>query len=78
MAIAYLVKYWGDNKLRLHQAKKTFITNCKLYAKNYFGDQNNLIFLGKMRNSRYYIIVNVPSSVLSYPIYVAKLEVKIS
>jgi len=64
----------GNTKL----LQKHSLQIVKLYAKNDFGDQNNLIVLGKMRNSRYFIIVNVPSSILCYPIYVAKFEVKVS
>ncbi len=63
----------GNTKLQKHSLQIV-----KLCGKKNFGDQNNLIFLGKMRNSRYYIIVNVPSSILFYPIYVAKFEVKVS
>jgi hypothetical protein len=62
----------GNTKLQKHSLQIV-----KLCAKTIFGDQNNFIFLGKMRNSRYYIIVNVPSSILFYPIYVANFEVKV-
>jgi hypothetical protein len=62
----------GNTKLQKHSLQIV-----KLYAKTFFENQNNIIFLGKMKNSRYYIIVNVPSSILFYPIYVAKFEVKV-
>jgi hypothetical protein len=63
----------GNTKVQKHSLQIV-----KLYAKNDFGDQNNLIVLGKMRNCKHYIIVNVPSSILFYPIYVANFEVKVS
>jgi hypothetical protein len=66
----------GNTKLQKHSLQ--IVMYYKLYAKNDFGDPNNLIVLGKFRNSRSYIIVNVPSSILFYPIYVAKFEVKVS
>jgi hypothetical protein len=59
----------GNTKLQKHSLQIV-----KLYAKNDFGDQNNLIVLGEMRNSRYYIIVNVPSSYYFIPFMLQNLK----
>jgi hypothetical protein len=59
----------GNTKVQKHSLQIV-----KLYAKNDFGDQNNLIVLGEMRNSRYYIIVSVPSSYYFIPFMLQNLK----